>query len=288
MTFNKKLDRLVRRFVPSTALLSRNRLFQACGRITDGLAALFYPEFRQLPPNHLRVRVGVGNRIFFNQVHCLTGPTDFWLTLFANGMCSLDASIVEIGCGYGRKAALLRDYHQQEDRFRGHYLGIDIDPELLEFARSHFPFPNFRFEQTTHSSRTYLPDQVQASRAYRMPVEDESQDLVFSTSLFTHLLEAEALNYLAESYRVLKPGAWMQMNFFCLEYLAASGHLGGRWTFPHAIGQARVESLQAPEAAVAYAGEYLTALCRQLGFTQARVVTDPGGQAYQSYLRCRR
>ena len=111
-------DGMIRKFFPSTAILSHNPLFKMAGRINDFVWSRIFTEFRTLPPNHLRVRVGVGNQIFNNQILCLESGKDFWLNAFAHQICGLNSAIVEIGCGYGRKPMHLLNYHIQGDRIR--------------------------------------------------------------------------------------------------------------------------------------------------------------------------
>jgi hypothetical protein len=60
------LGRLIRRAVPSTAVISRQRFVAPLLDLSDQLVAGPFPEFRDLPPNRFRVRVGVRNRILFN------------------------------------------------------------------------------------------------------------------------------------------------------------------------------------------------------------------------------
>jgi SAM-dependent methyltransferase len=287
---SKRFDRFFRRFFPSTATLSRNWLFKGVGYVNDFLMRRLFSEFRALPPNHLRVRVGVGNRIFNNHVLCLLSGTNFWIQLFANGLCKLNSNIVEIGCGYGRKGVHLAKFQIQGERFTGTYLGIDIDPELLAFAKKSLPAPQFRVQQTAHISKTYMSKneltEKGAGGETHIDCPNDSQDLVFSTSLYTHLLEKEVDNYTRESYRVLKPGGVMQMNIFCLDYFKDAGLLGSRWNFQYQIGPAYVESKEYPEAAVAYTADYLKELCKSIGFSRTEIVCDPTGKAAQSYLRC--
>ena len=57
------IDRALRKLFPSTSKLTFNPLFRAVMNASDFVPRLIYPEFRTLPPNHLRIRVGVGNRI---------------------------------------------------------------------------------------------------------------------------------------------------------------------------------------------------------------------------------
>ncbi len=67
----------------------------------------------------------------------------------------------------------------------------------------------------------------------------------------------------------------MLMTVFCLDDLQA--HLGGRWTFRHEVGRARVEDTRFPEAAVAYRRDRLVAWCDEVGLEQ--VAVRPGAQS---------
>lgn len=283
---SRKWDGLLRTWFPSTATLSRNPLFKLAGWVNDSWWKLFFSEFRQLPPNHLRVRVGVGNQIFNNQFLCLRSGTNFWFNAFAHQLCRLDSNIVEIGCGYGRKPMHLKNYTLQSEKFTGQYLGIDIDPELLAYARKTFPAPQFTFQLTPHQSKTYMPNgTTQQSTECRIERDTDTQDFVFSTSLFTHLLEQELLNYVQESYRVLRPDGLMQMNFFCYDHLEETKVLGSRWTFSHAMGKALVESPEYPEAAVAYRRQVMTDFCHEAGFRRVEILSDSTGKMAQSFVR---
>ena len=73
---------------------------------------------------------------------------------------------------------------------------------------------------------------------------------------------------------------------FNLDYPPAT--YGTRHTFQHAIGNARVESLEQPEAAVAYRTDYLFKVCRAVGFKDCEIVHMPGGAQHQPILLCRK
>lgn len=278
------LERHARRFVPSTSLLSHNFLFKCFVNFSDLLPRIIWKEFRKLPPNHLRIRVGVGNRFLSNQIFYLNVAESFWLHYMSIGAVNLDSTIMDIGCGCGRFAHHLRDFVYLDARFTGQYIGVDIDPEMLDWCRKHFDASHFQFLHSTHASRSYK--QSGASDAgYTIPVAANSVDFVFSRSLFTHLLEAELTNYLRESLRILKPGAHMVMSFFCLDYPPPT--YGGRHTFSHRMGNASVESRAVPEAAVAYTEEFMVHLAREVGFSSVEVI-GRGAEIWQSDLVARR
>ena len=107
-----------------------------------------------------------------------------------------------------------------------------------------------------------------------MIAEADSKDFVYSLSLYSHLLEPEVIDYLRETYRILKPDGIMYMTFFCIEYM----ELGRRWTFEHQRGNAYVESTRYPEAAVAYHEAFMTELAANCGFREITVGPQGGAQ----------
>ena len=271
----KSLERFARRIVPSTSLLSHNFAFKVLVNSSDWLPKLIWPEFRKLPPNHLRIRIGVGNRFFSNQTFYLGAAEGFWLYHMATGAVTFSSTIVDIGCGCGRFAHHLRDVRYQDTPFTGKYIGVDIDEEMLDWCRRNFDAQRFEFLHSTDSSKSYKQSGSE-SGGYSIPVPDEAADFVFSRSLLTHLLEPELRNYLSESVRILKPGGRMVMSFFSLDHPPPT--YGGRHTFSHQIGNAAVESLAVPEAAVAYKEAFMLSLAREAGFSEAEVMgRDPRG-----------
>jgi SAM-dependent methyltransferase len=260
----KQVDRVIRKFLPSTPTLSANRPVMALLDLFDRGTSLPYPEFRRLPPNRFRIRVGVGNRILFNQNYFIKYGYKTWFDLLKNYVTFSD-HIVDIGSGCGRTAFAVRDHAA----FTGHYTGIDVDKEMVEWCSENFPSDHFTFVHANTFSKVYNPKGVPGP--YRLPVDDSSVDLVFSQSLFTHLLEEDLENYVKESFRVLRPGKTMAMGVFCIENLRAASLLGGRWTFPHRVKSAYVESLQYPEAATGYERDFLLDMARRIGFSECEI-----------------
>jgi SAM-dependent methyltransferase len=279
------LDRLLRRLFPSTSKLTFNPLFRLAVNASDVLPRFVYPEFRRLPPNHLRIRVGVGNRIFNNQTHFLVHARDFWMFVFSEGIANMRSNVLDIGSGCGRWAHWLRDCNFRGRRYSGLYVGVDIDAEAIEWCRENYDAERFRFYHSSDASVSYNQSGSTAS-TYRIPQPDNKFDLVFSNSLLTHLLETELENYLRETYRLLKAGGTMMHSHFNMEHLPAT--FGTRHTFKYQLGNARIESQAQPEAAVAYHTDFLFALCRQIGFSSHEIVHMPGGEQHQPILLCRK
>jgi len=197
------LDRALRKLFPSTSKLTFNPLFRAAVNAFDVVPRLMFPEFRTLPPNHLRIRIGVGNRILNNQTHFLVHARDLWMFVFSEGIATMHSEILDIGVGCGRWAHWLRDYNFRGRQFTGTYVGVDIDEEAIAWCQNHYDSERFRFFVSTDTSVSYHHTAASQS-VYRIPLADDSFDLVFSNSLLTHLLEAELENYLRESYRLLR------------------------------------------------------------------------------------
>jgi SAM-dependent methyltransferase len=87
------------------------------------------------------------------------------------------------------------------------YVGTDVVPQLLDYARRKVGRPDFRFEMVD---------------AIQLPVPDAEADFVAFFSVFTHLLHEESYVYLQEAYRALRPGGKVVFSF--LEF-----RLQGAW-----------------------------------------------------------
>lgn len=103
-----------------------------------------------------------------------------------------DGYLVDVGCGSGRLAKPLSEY------LAGKYLGIDIVPELVDYARQLVQRPDWRFE---------------IAKGLSIPEKDGKADMICFFSVFTHLLHEQTYIYLQEARRVLKPGGKIVFSF---------------------------------------------------------------------------
>lgn len=94
-------------------------------------------------------------------------------------------TLLDFGCGWGRFTRLfIRDVEEAG------LIGIDPSAEALQMCREHMPYAAFIRSQ-------YTPPLV---------FKDESFDVVFANSIFSHLSESNALSWIKEIFRILRPG----------------------------------------------------------------------------------
>jgi SAM-dependent methyltransferase len=272
MAWYSKYDRLFRKFVPSIAKISYNPIVKITGNSISQMLAQPFPELRELPPNHLRIRTGAGNHIFNDHINFIQKSYKCWLTFLSRNYCDSTSDVVDLGCGCGGVARALMD-----PWFQGTYVGVDIDNEMIQYCRKNFPAERFEFILSPHESATYCThklDIVSTTVPDFLIAKADSKDFVYSLSLYSHLLEPEAIDYLQETYRILRTDGVMYMTFFCIEHV----ELGRRWTFEHRRGNAYVENARYPEAAVAYHEAFMTELARNCGFREITVGPQGGAQ----------
>ncbi|MBO9718172.1 MAG: DUF563 domain-containing protein [Pseudoxanthomonas sp.] len=101
-------------------------------------------------------------------------------------------TVVDVGCGSGRLAYQLKDY------LTGPYVGIDVVPELFQYARRKCGRDDWRFY---------------AAPGTVIPEPDASADFITFFSVFTHLQFEETYRYLQDARRVLKPGGKIVFSF---------------------------------------------------------------------------
>lgn len=103
-----------------------------------------------------------------------------------------DSYLIDVGCGSGRLALPLSAY------LPGKYLGTDVVPDLVDYARKLVNRPDWRFELV---------------KDLRIPEGDHRADMVCFFSVFTHLLHEHSYKYLQEAKRVLKPDGKIVFSF---------------------------------------------------------------------------
>lgn len=122
--------------------------------------------------------------------------------------------VLDVGCGIGRVAVPLTGFLDDE----GSYEGFDIVKSAIRWCtqKIHSSYPNFRFTHIDLKNDLYNLGTNREAKDFVFPYGDGEFDLVFLTSVFTHMLLADVENYLEQIHRVLKPGGTCFATFFMI------------------------------------------------------------------------
>ncbi len=159
----------------------------------DDKPDMTYPELHpsglvQLPPPELRYRVhGARDAASFLETGQQT-RRDLEGALSHIGHRFADyTNVLDFGCGSARTLLAFAENRPPTTRF----YGTDIDTEVIKWGHDHLPYVTF----TTNNRLPPL--------AFR----DNTFDLIYAISVFTHLDENFQFQWLQELQRIAKPGA---------------------------------------------------------------------------------
>ncbi len=206
---------------------------------------------RELPP--LWLRRHTGSVTAFESAARETGAFLDRLDLARDARLVLD-----VGCGAGAMVEeLLRRLPAE-----GRYVGFDVHAASIAWCRRRWADePRAAFELAPVAS-PYGSQSGPPAAGYRFPIASGEADLVLAKSVFTHLLEADARRYLAETRRVLRPGKPAVVTAFLYE----AGASGVETAFPLPVADGlRVRWRARPTAAVAWEKTRFLAMLEEAG-----------------------
>jgi SAM-dependent methyltransferase len=134
-----------------------------------------------------------------------------------------ESDVLEIGFGPGRSARTLWDYVAGGD-CGGSYSGLEVVKEMVDWHRAHITplrpaaqFFHAKVGNPLYDDNDTLKHEQVRPENYSLPFHDESFDVVFLASVFTHMFTAGVANYLAEIKRVLRPGGHVLASCFLID-----------------------------------------------------------------------
>ena len=154
-------------------------------------------------------------------MRALVGPTDPAAFDNASGAPIFDFvepsvfdTVFDFGCGCGR---LARQLLQQEPRPK-RYVGIDLHAGMIAWCQRNLTpvSPNFQFVHHDVYNYQFNPG-AGKPRVLPFPIENGSSTLVEAWSVFTHLTEDQAVQYLAEAARILAAGGVFHSTWFLFD-----------------------------------------------------------------------
>lgn len=230
-----------------------------------------------LPPEEYRISKNHSYRI-----------AERYLKLFIE-LCGLtpDGVVLDAGCGSGRIAVPFTKYLTKT----GRYEGFDIVREWIDWCQREITsrYENFHFIHADIYNGRYNPDGKVRASEYQFPYENNTFDLVFLTSVFTHMLPNDLENYLSEVARVLKKGGRCLITYFLInqesQSLIDSGLASKKRDFKHHREGYRTTNPNRPEARVAYDEADIRKLYPSLGLSIVEPIHYGRWCGRKEYLR---
>lgn len=180
--------------------------------------------------------------------------------------------VVDIGFGYGRLAhALLRS-----GEFRGRYVGLDILPRHVAWCTNELaPLSGGRMEfmLLDIQSDRYNPDGELDAASMRIPLEDDSADVVALFSVFAHMYPEGLIHYLREIRRVIRRSGRGCATFFLLDDEWQRIKRAGRDLLPYELTEfCRFADKDDPLYAIGYSLDWVLNQLAKAGLTLAHPI----------------
>lgn len=177
------------------------------------------------------------------------------------------SKILEIGCGYGRVAVALTELLGPH----GHYDGTDVVKAAVGWCTDEISsrHPNFRFIHADVSNPYANDGKGSPAETYRLPFPDNTYDLVFLTSVFSHMRPEEIRAYLQEISRVLKRGANCYATYYLIDDFASKQITNGKTSqdFKYDFGNFLSTHKHVPEQTIAVQESLIRSYYLEAGLT---------------------
>jgi SAM-dependent methyltransferase len=125
-------------------------------------------------------------------------------------------SVLDVGCGAGRMAAVLEGFIDDT----GSYDGFDINEHFVECCENNYNHNNFNFKWCNLQHDEYNPDGTDSMDEFIFPYEDGLFDVVLSIAVFNHLEIDWARRHINQISRVLRRNGIFLGTFFLLNSIS--------------------------------------------------------------------
>lgn len=160
------------------------------------------PRGVKLPPSQYRM----GGEHFQDNDAFVARAQEDVAKLVANGLTQSDP-ILDWGCGAGRLAVGLLETWPSFD----HYLGIDIQADLIAWAKRNISRPGIEFTWVDVANSRYNSNG--ASR-YHIPAPTGGYGALYGYSVLSHMTTVEVAAYAFEIRRILRPDGFAWVSAF--------------------------------------------------------------------------
>ncbi|MFN9113772.1 MAG: class I SAM-dependent methyltransferase [Bacteroidota bacterium] len=183
-----------------TALARLNEINTYCRELTDV----------DLPPLPAMQKIGSDSAQHFKNVMVHT-----FTELYNRFKLHPQSTVFDLGCGSGRMAYPFAQLLAEG----GAYYGADVWQEGIELCQQRFNHPQMTFHHIPAQNNYYF-DEFKSGVSNNFTLSflpDADLDLIFAISVFTHLIEEDALAYLREFKRTLRPNGCAYITCFIID-----------------------------------------------------------------------
>lgn len=116
---------------------------------------------------------------------------------------SIESSLLDIGCGYARlPIGILKEIGEIKL-----YQGVDVDKQSIQWCRKHLEktHSNFKFFHLDVKNLRYNPKGNNLTSDFKFPFDNQSFNIIYLYSVFTHMVADDIKIYLSEFRRILSP-----------------------------------------------------------------------------------
>ena len=163
-----------------------------------------------LPPSKYRM----GGKHFKNDAAFIKTATRDVKRLEKHAGLSKESRLLDWGCGAGRLAVGVRE---QLGRVAD-YHGIDVQPELIDWANANLAGPGFRFTCVDVSNERYNPD---GTPERTLATDPGTVDVFYAYSVFSHMNDEDTAAYLRLIGEALSPSGKALVTCFVEEDVPA-------------------------------------------------------------------
>ena len=185
------------------------RLFALLQRLRNFFRsrAVWY-EGRYLPARHLRF----GGAHFRTEAQFLASARAEADRLVTH--CGLQrlSRVLDVGCGVGRLQIGISDRVGEIAR----YGGVDVYAGAIRWCQKYLApaHPSCTFTHLDVQNPRYNPTGRPLGKHFQFPFSDQSFDIIYLYSVFSHILDADVRAYLKEFRRLLTPGGIVFLTAF--------------------------------------------------------------------------